>query len=129
MQSRREFLLAAFAAGAIITAEGLWIPGQRLISISKKHLILSESRISIVDEALGRVLCSLPRTMDAVDIRANVARMIFPEVHKSGGIAGGVYVGKTRVADVDGSFGIADGMTVEVIMHDLTPEIVMRALV
>jgi hypothetical protein len=30
--NRRKFL-TAMAAGAIITAEGLWIPGQKLISI------------------------------------------------------------------------------------------------
>ena len=29
---RRAFL-AALAAGAVVTAEGLWIPGQKLISI------------------------------------------------------------------------------------------------
>ncbi len=28
--------MAAFAAGAIITASGLWIPGQKLISIPKR---------------------------------------------------------------------------------------------
>ncbi len=33
--NRRKFM-AAFAAGAIITAEGLWIPGQKLISIPKR---------------------------------------------------------------------------------------------
>jgi hypothetical protein len=33
--NRRKFL-AAMAAGAIVTAEGLWIPGQKLISIPKK---------------------------------------------------------------------------------------------
>ena len=32
--NRRKFL-AAMAAGAIVTAEGLWIPGQKLISIPK----------------------------------------------------------------------------------------------
>jgi hypothetical protein len=32
---RRKFL-AAMAAGAIVTAEGLWMPGQKLISIPKK---------------------------------------------------------------------------------------------
>jgi hypothetical protein len=32
---RRKFL-AAMAAGAVVTAEGLWIPGQKLISIPKK---------------------------------------------------------------------------------------------
>ena len=31
---RRTFL-AAMAAGAIVTAEGLWIPGQKLISIPR----------------------------------------------------------------------------------------------
>jgi hypothetical protein len=32
--NRRKFL-AAMAAGAVVTAEGLWIPGQKLISIPK----------------------------------------------------------------------------------------------
>ncbi len=31
---RRAFL-AAIAAGAVVTAEGLWLPGQKLISIPK----------------------------------------------------------------------------------------------
>ena len=34
---RRAFL-AAIAAGAVVTAEGLWLPGQKLISIPKKSL-------------------------------------------------------------------------------------------
>lgn len=33
--NRRAFL-AALSAGAVITASGLWIPGQKLISIPKK---------------------------------------------------------------------------------------------
>jgi hypothetical protein len=32
--NRRKFL-AAMAAGAVVTAEGLWIPGQKLISIPR----------------------------------------------------------------------------------------------
>ncbi len=32
---RRKFL-AAMAAGAVITAEGLWMPGSKLISIPEK---------------------------------------------------------------------------------------------
>lgn len=32
--NRRQFL-AAFAAGAVMTAEGLWLPGRKLISIPK----------------------------------------------------------------------------------------------
>jgi hypothetical protein len=33
---RRKFL-AAMAAGAVVTAEGLWVPGQKLISIPKRR--------------------------------------------------------------------------------------------
>jgi len=33
--NRRKFL-AAMAAGAVITAEGLWMPGSKLISIPEK---------------------------------------------------------------------------------------------
>ena len=39
---RRTFL-AAMAAGAIVTAEGLWIPGQKLISIPKRFDLSPES--------------------------------------------------------------------------------------
>jgi len=35
--NRRE-LLCALAAGAIVTAEGLWMPGKRLISIPRPSL-------------------------------------------------------------------------------------------
>jgi len=42
---RRKFL-AAMAAGAVVTAEGLWIPGSKLISIPKrpKHAIFEYMR-------------------------------------------------------------------------------------
>ncbi len=120
MQSRREFLLAAFATGAVLTAEGLWIPGRKLISIPKKHLILDHGLISIVDSATGRVLCSLPRTMDAVDIQGGVAKMTFPQIRRGVGIARGLYAGKTRIADFDCPIAVSEGMTLEVTVDRIT---------
>ena len=43
--NRRKFL-AAMAAGAILTAEGLWIPGAKLISIPKPALHYTFSHIA-----------------------------------------------------------------------------------
>ena len=37
MMNRRKFL-AFLAAGGVVTATGLWLPGQKLISIPKKPL-------------------------------------------------------------------------------------------
>ena len=34
--SRRQFL-SALAAGGVVTASGLWMPGEKLISIPKRH--------------------------------------------------------------------------------------------
>jgi len=39
--NRRKFL-AFLAAGGVVTATGLWLPGQKLISIPKKPLFINE---------------------------------------------------------------------------------------
>ncbi len=36
--NRREFL-AALAAGYVVTAEGLWLPGKKVISIPKREVV------------------------------------------------------------------------------------------
>jgi len=41
MFSRREFL-AMMAAGMVMTAEGIWMPGQKLISIPSKKIFMPE---------------------------------------------------------------------------------------
>ena len=66
---RRHFL-AALAAGAIVTAEGLWIPGQKLISIP--HV---GNRLVTWDETASKILILLkdrmyifgPRTIEVWD--------------------------------------------------------------
>ena len=43
--SRRGFI-AGMAAGMIMTAEGLWMPGQKLISIPSKKIFIPQGRLA-----------------------------------------------------------------------------------
>lgn len=50
---RRQFL-AALAAGGVVTAAGLWMPGQKLISIPKKRgLGYTVTEVTIGDIRFG----------------------------------------------------------------------------
>ncbi len=51
--NRRE-LLACLAAGGVVTATGLWWPGQKLISIPKTHIIGGKP-LTIMLTHLGKV--------------------------------------------------------------------------
>lgn len=51
--NRRKFL-AFLAAGGVVTATGLWMPGQKLISIPKKLVGFSDYRTDIWDKELLR---------------------------------------------------------------------------
>lgn len=55
--SRREFL-AAIAAGAIVTAEGLWVPGQKLISIPSRKIFLPAGNLAFIEGGVTKVLRS-----------------------------------------------------------------------
>ena len=57
---RRAFL-AALAAGAIVTAEGLWVPGQKLISIP------SGNRLSTIDWITREMLLHAKRNFIALN--------------------------------------------------------------
>lgn len=119
MMNRRE-LICALGAGAIITAEGLWIPGQKLISIPKKHLIgLHRDYISLVDDATGRILCRVIRGPAGVDIARGIARVAFPEITWGTGVATGIYVGKHRVLDVNNPMSTFPGLSVIATIKDL----------
>jgi len=49
--SRRQFI-GAMAAGAIVTAEGLWVPGQKLISIPSRKIFIPEGRLAWVEDGV-----------------------------------------------------------------------------
>lgn len=49
--SRRQFI-AAMAAGAVVTAEGLWLPGEKLISIPAKKIFIPEGRLAWVEDGV-----------------------------------------------------------------------------
>ena len=59
---RRKFL-AAMAAGAVVTAEGLWVPGQKLISIPS-HATFTERDLEWAIEQLAKSI---------LETRVNVA--------------------------------------------------------
>ncbi len=48
--SRRRFLQVALAAGAVMTAEGLWMPGEKLISIPSKKIFIPDGRLAWVED-------------------------------------------------------------------------------
>jgi len=52
--SRRAFF-AAMAAGAVVTAEGLWIPGQKLISIPSKRYFIPAGALAWFDDGVAFV--------------------------------------------------------------------------
>ena len=56
--NRRKFL-AMIAAGGVVTASGMWMPGSKLISIPKKG-----NRILTVDEVTRQMLTTLSVKMN-----------------------------------------------------------------
>ena len=61
--NRRKFL-AFLAAGGVVTATGLWLPGQKLISIPKKPLFINE--LNKLNELNRRALRLLEEKMYTV---------------------------------------------------------------
>jgi len=49
--SRREFLAAMMAGGAVIAGE-LWIPGQKLISIPSRKIFIPDGRLAWVEDGV-----------------------------------------------------------------------------
>lgn len=49
--SRRQFL-AAVAAGMVMTAEGLWMPGQKLISIPSRKIFLPAGKLAWMEDGV-----------------------------------------------------------------------------
>ncbi len=49
--SRRHFM-AAIAAGMVMTAEGLWMPGQKLISIPSKKIFIPPGRLAWMEDGV-----------------------------------------------------------------------------
>ncbi len=97
MITRRE-LIAMLGAGAVITAEGLYWPGAKLVSIPKRHLILKRDAISLVAWDTGRVICSIPRGRESVDICGGEARISFPLIPPGvSGMITNMYVGRTNM--------------------------------
>lgn len=56
--SRRQFLISAIAAGAVMTAEGLWVPGQKLISIPSRKMFLPAGHLAFIEGGVTKVLRS-----------------------------------------------------------------------
>lgn len=40
------------AAGAVVTAEGLWLPGEKLISIPSKKIFIPEGRLAWIEDGV-----------------------------------------------------------------------------
>ena len=55
---RRQFLIGALAAGAVMTAEGLWVPGQKLISIPSKKIFLPAGHLAFIEGGVTKVFRS-----------------------------------------------------------------------
>jgi hypothetical protein len=49
--SRRQFM-AGLAAGMVVTAEGLWMPGEKLISIPSKKFFVPDGRIAWIEDGV-----------------------------------------------------------------------------
>lgn len=49
--SRRQFI-AAMAAGMVMTAEGLWVPGQKLISIPSRKIFLPAGKLAWMEDGV-----------------------------------------------------------------------------
>ncbi|KKK59800.1 hypothetical protein LCGC14_3030730 [marine sediment metagenome] len=97
MITRRE-LIAMLGAGAIMTAEGLYWPGTKLISISPRQVFLNHDEISLVAADTGRVICSVLRGAEAVDICGGVATIRFPLINPGvQGLITSMYVGKANM--------------------------------
>ncbi len=108
------------AAGLVMTAEGVWMPGRKLISIPKGHLIgLHRDYISLVDDYAARVLCSALRSPKGVSIAHDTAKIMFPEITRGFGVGTSIYVGKTKVFDVDQTLHTAPGVVVEALVKGL----------
>ena len=52
--NRREFF-AAIAAGAVVTAEGLWLPGSKLISIPSGEIFIPEGTLAWMEGDLRMI--------------------------------------------------------------------------
>ena len=52
MFSRREFLAAMMAGGAVVAGE-LWIPGQKLISIPSRKIFIPEGTLAWMEDGQG----------------------------------------------------------------------------
>jgi len=127
--NRRELILA-ISASAVVTAEGLWLPSSKLISISKNHLILSERYISLVDDYTSKVLCSVLRKVGAVSIKDDVVNLTFPENIDNSGTITSMYAGKVKIIDsFDTELILVPGMTVDVTIKDLIPEVKLNLLI
>ncbi len=68
--NRRKFM-AAIAAGAIITASGLWIPGQKLISIPKKQTFFGFPRSYFSEGTLEELVIEMAESGVPVRIATN----------------------------------------------------------
>jgi hypothetical protein len=80
MTSRREFM-AMMAAGAVMTAEGLWMPGQKLISIPHSSTVTLSG---FHDFAVGDVIrFSGHMTASEVRFRQHEYNKKFPELLKA----------------------------------------------
>lgn len=55
--SRREFI-AALMAGVVVTAEGLWMPGEKLISIPSRKFFIPEGTLAWLEDGVPMVRLS-----------------------------------------------------------------------
>ncbi len=72
---RRSFL-SAIAAGAVVTASGLWIPGQKLISIPKKQTFFGFPHSYFSEGALEDMMIEIHRHSRGKIISLKPTKMI-----------------------------------------------------
>jgi hypothetical protein len=78
--SRRQFF-ASLAAGMVVTAEGFWMPGERLISIPSRKIFVPAGRLAWVDAGVqcyfdGGKVIRIPEYFDLVVRGAQLSRDI-----------------------------------------------------
>lgn len=89
MFSRREFL-AVLAAGGMVVAGELWIPGQKLISIPSRKIFIPEGRLAWIEDGVvkmygGRGVISIPRYFDTPVVGAEISQEAFDHIRSNSG--------------------------------------------
>ena len=98
--NRRQFM-AMLAAGAVVTAEGLWMPGEKLISIPEKKIFVPKLKWHRVEKVVGDMVYSCMTTDPGLQIIADRGGVRF-QCHRESKITNMEAV--SGIATLDDSF-------------------------